>query len=136
MLRFTEEACVQCGLCRNTCPEHVIELVPRLSFAEDARRAIVVKEEEPFHCVRCGKPFGTKGSVERIIEKLAGKHSMYKGGDAIERIKMCADCRLIAQSEAALDPYAGPPRPLTRTSDDYRAELIRKAERGELDDDA
>jgi ferredoxin len=136
MLRFTEEACVQCGLCRNTCPEHVIELTPRLSFAEDARRAIVVKEEEPFHCVRCGKPFGTKGSVERIIEKLAGKHWMFAKGDTIERIKMCGDCRIIAQSESTLDPYAGPPRPVTRTTDDYRAELIRKAESGKLDDDA
>ena len=136
MLRFTEEACVQCGLCRNTCPEHVIELNPRLSFAEDARRAIVVKEEEPFHCVRCGKPFGTKGSIERIIEKLAGKHWMFAEGDMVERIKMCADCRVIAQTESTLDPYAGPPRPLTRTSDDYRRELAEKAEQGKLDDDA
>jgi ferredoxin len=136
MLRFTEEACVQCGLCRNTCPERVIELVPRLNFTEDARRAIVVKEEEPFHCVRCGKPFGTKGSIERIIEKLSGKHWMYAQGDMVERIKMCADCRIIVQSESTVDPYAGPPRPLTRTTEDYRAELIRKAESGEIDDDA
>jgi ferredoxin len=136
MLRFTEEACVQCGLCRNTCPERVIELVPRLSFAEEARRAVVVKEEEPFHCVRCGKPFGTKGSVEHTIEKLSGKHWMYAQGDMIERIKMCADCRVIAQTESTLDPHAGPPRPAMRTSDDYRAELIRKAEEGKLDDDA
>jgi ferredoxin len=136
MLRFTEEACVQCGLCRNTCPERVIELVPRLSFAEDARRAVVVKEEEPFHCVRCGKPFGTKGSVERIIAKLGGKHWMFDKGDMVERIKMCGDCRIVAQTESALDPYAGPPRPVMRTSDDYRAELIRKAGEGKLDDDA
>ncbi|MBV8504776.1 MAG: 4Fe-4S binding protein, partial [Alphaproteobacteria bacterium] len=30
MLRFTEDACVQCGLCKATCPEKVITLSPRL----------------------------------------------------------------------------------------------------------
>ena len=33
VLRFTEDACVQCGLCKATCPEKVITLVPRLAFA-------------------------------------------------------------------------------------------------------
>ncbi|MDI4239553.1 4Fe-4S binding protein, partial [Bradyrhizobium sp. Arg237L] len=32
MLRFVEDACVQCGLCKSTCPEKVITLVPRLDF--------------------------------------------------------------------------------------------------------
>ena len=32
MLRFTEDACVQCGLCRATCPEKVITLVPQIDF--------------------------------------------------------------------------------------------------------
>src|SRR6202008_1539053 len=31
-LRFVEDACVQCGLCRATCPEKVIMLVPRIDF--------------------------------------------------------------------------------------------------------
>jgi hypothetical protein len=31
---------------------------------------------------------------------------------------MCADCRVIAQTRSVLDPYAGPPRPPTRTADD------------------
>jgi hypothetical protein len=31
---------------------------------------------------------------------------------------MCEDCRLIRQAEAAIDPFAGPPRPLTRTTED------------------
>ncbi len=43
MLRFDEETCIQCGLCRTTCPESVISLVQRLNLGEDGRAAIVVK---------------------------------------------------------------------------------------------
>ncbi|HYD31904.1 MAG TPA: 4Fe-4S binding protein [Azospirillaceae bacterium] len=120
-LRFTEAACVQCGLCRATCPEKVIALAPRLNFGDDARRPLLVKEEEPALCIRCGKPFGTRASIDRIVEKLAGRHWMYgEGSAAIERIRMCGDCRVIAQIEAGDNPLAGPPRPVTRTADDYR----------------
>jgi len=117
-LGFEELACVQCGLCRNTCPESVITLEPRLSFMPDARSAVTLKEEEPFACVRCGKPFGTKSSIERIVAQLAGKHPMFAEGRMAERIKMCDDCRVIDQFEAGEDPFRGPERPKPRTTDD------------------
>jgi ferredoxin len=125
-LRFLEDACVQCGLCASTCPERVIKLEPRLNFTEQARQPIVVKQEEPFECIRCAKPFGTKASIEMIIEKLGAKHWMFKDSAAIDRIRMCDDCRVIVQFEAEGNPFAAGPRPKTRTTDDYlreRAEL-------------
>ena len=67
MLRFVEDACVQCGLCRSTCPEQVIRLEPRLDFTPAARMPRVIKEEEPAQCTRCGKAFGTRSSIERIV---------------------------------------------------------------------
>src|SRR5262249_55670228 len=60
MLRFTEDACVQCGLCKATCPEKVITLKPQLDFRAATAIARTLKEEEPFACIRCGKPFGVK----------------------------------------------------------------------------
>jgi ferredoxin len=121
-LRFQEDACVQCGLCVSTCPEKVIRLEPRLDFTDDARRALLVKEEEPFECIRCGKPFGTRSSIERIVEKLAEKHWMYQDSSAIDRIRMCDDCRVVVQFEAQDNPLAAAPRPKTRTTDDYLRE--------------
>lgn len=121
-LRFQEEACIQCGLCRTTCPEKVITLKPRINFREDAKQAVVVKEEEPYECVRCSKPFGTRASVERVIEQLAEKHSMFANSDAVDRIRMCEDCRVIAQMGIEDNPFAGGPRPKTRTTDDYLRE--------------
>jgi ferredoxin len=125
-LRFQEDACVQCGLCVSTCPEKVIRLEPRLDFTDDARRALLVKEEEPFTCIRCGKPFGTRSSIERIVEKLAEKHWMFKDSAAVDRIRMCEDCRVVVQFEAQDNPLAGADRPRPRTTDDYlreRAEI-------------
>ena len=78
MLRFLEDACVQCGLCQNTCPERVIHLEPRLSFRPEARSPRVLKEEEPATCVRCGKPFGTRSTIERVVSRLAERHSMFQ----------------------------------------------------------
>lgn len=92
-LRFLEKNCVQCGLCVTTCPEQAITLTPRLLLTPQRKEAVVVNETQPFHCVRCNKPFGTLKGVETMIGRLAG-HAMFQGA-ALERLKMCGDCRVI-----------------------------------------
>ncbi len=126
-LSFTEDACVQCGLCRNTCPENVITLVPRLSFLTDSRSHHIIKEEEPFECIRCGKAFGARSSIEKMVEKLSG-HSMFAEGNRIDMLRMCDDCRVISQMEVQDNPLAGAERPKTRTTDDdlREREILRQ----------
>ncbi len=92
-LRFIEKNCVQCGLCVKTCPEDAIVLQPRLLLTPQRRQARVLNETPPYACVRCGKPFGTLKAIEAMLGKLAG-HSMFQGA-ALERLKMCGDCRVI-----------------------------------------
>jgi ferredoxin len=117
-LGFKEDACVQCGLCRNTCPEQVITLEPRLNFTNDAMTAVTLNEDEPFECIRCGKPFGVRKSIERIAGQLAGKHSMFLDSAQSDRIKMCEDCRVSVQFERTDNPFSGGPRRAIRTTDD------------------
>jgi len=93
LLKFLERNCVQCGLCERTCPEGAIALTPRLLLTPQAREARVVNRTEPFHCVKCGKAFGTKQVVEAMLGRLAG-HSMFAGG-ALNRLQMCGDCRVV-----------------------------------------
>jgi ferredoxin len=98
MLKFIERNCVQCGLCANTCPENAITLAPRLLLAARAKQEIVLNEAEPFNCVRCGKPFGTRQMVDNMLGKLTG-HSMFAAGGAMRRLQMCADCRVVDMME-------------------------------------
>jgi ferredoxin len=122
MLRFSEEACVQCGLCAATCPEQVMTLKPQLDFRNGAGGTRVLKEEEPFRCVRCRKPFGVKSTIEHVLAKLADKHWMFKDTpERLDLIKMCEDCRVAFVSEKDFDPYA-PPRAPVRTTEDYLRE--------------
>jgi ferredoxin len=91
-LRFIEQNCVQCGLCEKTCPENAISLAPRLLLDERAKQRVVLNEAQPFHCIRCAKPFGTLQMVENMLTRLAG-HGAFAGN--LDRIKMCGDCRVI-----------------------------------------
>jgi ferredoxin len=121
VLRFVEDACVQCGLCQATCPENVITLRPQIDFDAARAPARILKEEEPFCCIRCGKPFGVKSTIERVVAKLEGKHWMYTGSSRLDVIKMCEDCRVAFVAEEGFDPYGGRQQTV-RTTDDYLRE--------------
>jgi len=44
---------------------------------------------------------------------------------------MCEDCRVIAATEAAFDPYGAPLRPKVRTTEDYLREREEDERKGE-----
>jgi ferredoxin len=103
-LRFIESKCVQCGLCEATCPESAIALTPRLSLLAEAKAPRVLNEAALFKCIACGKPLGTEKMIAGMLGKLAG-HSMFAAPGALDRLKMCADCRVIdlMKSERGVD---------------------------------
>ncbi len=82
----------------------------------------VIKAEEPFHCVSCGKPFGTRATIERVLDRLKGKHAMFQSEAQARLIQMCDTCRITTVSKAGNDPFKGAARPRVRTTDDYLAE--------------
>jgi ferredoxin len=98
MLKFIERNCVQCGLCVTTCPENAVTLTPRLLLTAQAKQEVVLNQAEPFNCVRCGKPFGTKQMIDSMVGRLTA-HSMFATGGALRRLQMCADCRVIDMME-------------------------------------
>jgi ferredoxin len=129
MLRFAEDACVQCGLCKATCPEKVISLKPQIDFRAATAVSRVIKQEDPAECIRCGKPFGVKSSVERVVAKLEGKHWMYKDSKKrLDVIRMCDNCRAEAMAEEQFDPFGAPRRAPVRTTEDYFREREEKGE--------
>jgi ferredoxin len=115
VLAFAETACVQCGLCRATCPEKAIALAPRLDPAAWSSPPIELKREEPFTCIACGKPFGTRSSIEKVAAKLQS-HWMFAGDQArrLAVVRMCDKCRVTSVANEGFDPHAAPPRPPVR----------------------
>jgi ferredoxin len=99
-LKFIERNCVQCGLCVKTCPEQAITLTPRLLLAKEAKTEVVLNEAEVFACTKCGKPFATKQMIQSMVTRL-GAHSMFTEAGALERLKMCADCRIMDLMQGA-----------------------------------
>ncbi len=93
-LRFVEANCVQCGICAATCPERAITLTPRLDLTPEARQPRVLNEAAVAACIRCGKPLGTQRMVDTMVAKLAG-HAMFAAPGALDRLRMCADCRVV-----------------------------------------
>ncbi len=105
-LVFVEHNCVQCGLCVSACPEKALALEPRyLPDPEARRQQRVLKSEEPFCCVGCGKPFATPSVIELMTAKLKD-HPMFQG-DGLRRLQMCEDCRVRSMFEDG-DATAGP----------------------------
>jgi ferredoxin len=117
-LRFQEDACLQCGICATICPEKAITLEPRMTLTDAALGQVVLNEEEPFACVECGVLFGSKSTIQRITEKLAGKHSMFGTSEAARMIQMCENCRIQAQFRTTDNPFAIGDRPRIRTTED------------------
>jgi hypothetical protein len=60
-----------------------------------------------------------KSTIEKIAEKLEGKHSMFATSDAARMIRMCDNCRINAQFHSKNNPFAAGERPKTRTTEDY-----------------
>jgi len=118
-LRFQEDACLQCGICTQGCPENAISLKPQLDLSDNAFSQRVLHEEEPFACISCGSLFGVKSSVERIVDMLAGKHPMFAESESGKLIQMCDKCRVEAQYHSDSSPFQGAARPRTRTTEDY-----------------
>ena len=110
-LKFIEKNCVQCGLCAKTCPEQAITLEPRLLLTPERGQARRLHHSPPYACVRCGKPFGTLKAIEAMLGRLSG-HSMFQGS-ALERLKMCGDCRVVdiftAENEVRIAPNENKP---------------------------
>ena len=94
MLRLIEGHCVQCGLCERSCPEQAITLAPRFLYDSRMRsQPRVLREDSPFQCVSCGKPFATVSVIGRMQQRLAD-HAMFREPEARRRLSMCGDCRV------------------------------------------
>ena len=68
----------------------------------EAKQPRVLNEAVVFKCIRCAKPLGTEKMIGNMLARLAG-HSMFAAAGSLERLKMCADCRVLDMMAKDLD---------------------------------
>ncbi|MFA9420173.1 MAG: 4Fe-4S binding protein [Gammaproteobacteria bacterium] len=100
---FIESNCIQCGTCTQTCPETAITISPRMILDRELRnQSRVLNQDVPFACISCGKAFAPTSVIEKMNHKLKD-HYMFKTSRALDRLKMCEDCRV---ADIVQDPEA------------------------------
>ena len=100
---FIESLCIQCGACTRTCPEDAISISPRMIFDRETRnKSRVLNQDVPFGCISCGKLFASTTVIQKMNAKLKD-HYMFKTPRALDRLKMCEDCRV---ADIVQDPEA------------------------------
>ncbi|MBU1232763.1 MAG: 4Fe-4S dicluster domain-containing protein [Proteobacteria bacterium] len=91
-LKHYPALCVQCGICITVCPENALTALPGLSLQASFFEKKTVAQAEPVKCQACGKIFGTRKSLEKVISILAAKN-MYDSQDDL--LKYCDKCRVV-----------------------------------------
>ncbi len=117
ILSFVEQDCVQCGICKETCPEKAISLTAQLNLDNSAISAQVLKEDQPAVCTDCGKTFGTQSSIDKVVEKLSNL-PQFSNPEQLDLLRKCEDCRVVTIA-GSNNPFEAGARPIPRTTDDY-----------------
>jgi len=91
-LSHTPALCVRCGICVTICPENALGIQPGLLLADDFFSERLLAQTEPAKCKSCGKIFGTRKSLEKVISLLAARGMWDRSDDLLE---YCENCRVI-----------------------------------------
>jgi ferredoxin len=91
-LNHTPALCVQCGMCITVCPENALSAHNGLSLKDDFFKERIVAQAEPARCKGCGKIFGTRKSLEKVVAILSAK-SMWNSEDDL--LSYCDNCRVV-----------------------------------------
>lgn len=91
-LNHTPALCVQCGVCITVCPENALVAQNRLSLKEDFFKERIMAQAEPARCKGCGKIFGTRKSLEKVVAILSAKN-MWDSEDDL--LSYCDSCRVV-----------------------------------------
>lgn len=91
-LEHTPVQCVQCGICVTVCPEQALTMKPGLAVQDAFFTEKIVSQAEPASCKECGKIFGTRKALEKVMAILSSK-SMWDSDDDL--LSYCEDCRVV-----------------------------------------
>lgn len=97
-LEFNHERCVNCGLCEEGCPETAITMQNGLDLSllperNDGDPWSTVYEGEMLECVRCGTPFTSVASAEKVQDEVGQLVDGIAPDSDHSIFEYCGDCR-------------------------------------------
>jgi ferredoxin len=102
-LSHTPALCVQCGTCVSVCPENALTIQPGLDLRKEFFDERQIAKTEPARCKSCGKVYGTKKSLEKVISILSAKGMWDKTDDLLS---YCDNCRVVNLYESSKNEQA------------------------------
>ncbi len=88
-LLFEPALCVACGICTEICPEKALSQQPGLKLSPQFFERRRLFHAEPARCSMCGKVFGTKKSLQRVMSLLADRADLDQ-----QLFSLCEECRV------------------------------------------
>ena len=92
-LRFDASICTSCGYCEATCPEKDCLSVVRGEIVLNKQwfGQRIMAKDTLFECIKCGKPFATSKSINRIVAIMT---PLFAGNDTkLKSLYCCGDCK-------------------------------------------
>lgn len=96
-LTYLAGNCVGCGVCVSVCPENVLHLQTADKIDQHYLQRWEMARAEPVLCKACGKEFGTRKSLEKVMQILVSRESVNT-----EHFEYCANCRVIKLFETEM----------------------------------
>jgi len=94
-LDYAAGLCVGCGVCVGVCPEKVLGMKPVTVIDNEFFTEKQLAKTEPALCKGCGKVFGTRKALDRVMQILSSKEAVNT-----DHFEYCGECRVVNLFEA------------------------------------
>lgn len=94
-LTYSARKCVSCGICVKVCPENALSFAKNFTIDEHYFDRKTAAQAEPALCKGCGKVFGTRKSLDRVMQILTAREAV-----DTEHFEYCDNCKIVKIFEA------------------------------------
>jgi ferredoxin len=89
-LVYDSGLCVGCGVCVRVCPEKVLSMDEGYAINANFFTKQILAQAEPVKCKECGKVFGTRKSLDRVMRILTARETVNT-----DHFEYCSTCRVV-----------------------------------------